>query len=72
MAKQNIFMKYSKCYQIIADGNFILTLADGTFGDQEVAYYDLFRLEDGIVVEHWDVVANMPPKSEWKNQNGKF
>jgi len=72
MAKQNIFMKYSKCYQIIADGNFILTLADGTFGDQEVAYYDLFRLEDGIVVEHWDVVANIPPKSEWKNINGKF
>ncbi len=44
MAEQNIYMKYSKCYQIIADGNFVLTLADGTFGDQEVAYYDLFRI----------------------------
>lgn len=72
MAEQNIFMKYANSYQVIADGNFVLTLADGTFGDQEVAYYDLFRLEDGLIVEHWDIVTSIPPKSEWQNQNGKF
>ena len=72
LTANNIAMTYDKCHKIIADGNFVLTMANGAFGDQKVAYYDLFRLEDGIVVEHWDVVANIPPKSEWKNQNGKF
>ena len=50
----------------------MVMLADGTFGDQDVAYYDLFRLEDRLVVEHWDVVTEIPPKSEWQNQNGKL
>lgn len=72
MAKQNIYMKYANSHQIIADGNFVLTLADGTFGSQKVAYYDLFRLEDGLIVEHWDIVTEIPPRTEWKNENGKF
>jgi predicted SnoaL-like aldol condensation-catalyzing enzyme len=39
-------------------------MSNGSFGGQEVAYYDLFRLEDGIVVEHWDIVANIPAESD--------
>ncbi len=72
LAEQNTTMSYSSSHQIIAEGDFVLTLADGTFGDQEVAYYDLFRLENGLIVEHWDLVSEIPPKSEWQNQNGKF
>jgi predicted SnoaL-like aldol condensation-catalyzing enzyme len=72
LTENNIKMKYINVHQIIAEGDFVLTLADGTFGGQEVAYYDLFRLEDGLIVEHWDVVDNIPAISEWKNKNGKF
>ena len=39
---------------------------------EHVAYYDLFRLDNGKVVEHWDIIETILPKSEWKNQNGKF
>lgn len=52
------------CHQIIADGDFVLTLAEGTFGEDEVAYYDLFRIEDGLIVEHWDIVTQIPSQSE--------
>lgn len=35
-------------------------------------FYDLFRLEKGKITEHWDVFADIPRKSEWNNENGKF
>ena len=35
-------------------------------------FYDLFRIENGKIVEHWDTIEEIPPRSEWKNQNGKF
>jgi predicted SnoaL-like aldol condensation-catalyzing enzyme len=73
MAEQGMFMKYTKIHQVLGQGNFVLTLSEGTFGkDTPTAYYDLFRLEDGQVVEHWDVITPIPAKSEWKNTNGKF
>lgn len=31
---------------------------------------DLFRVEDGKIVEHWDVIAEIP--SEMAHDNGKF
>ena len=73
MADQGMFMKYTKIHQVLGQGNFVLSMSEGTFGkDTPTAYYDLFRLEDGQVVEHWDVIAPIPAKSDWKNTNGKF
>ena len=37
-----------------------------------LAFYDLYRAQDGKLVEHWDTTEAVPPKSEWKNCNGKF
>ena len=65
-------MEYSACPLILGSGDFVLTAASGTFGGNQVAYYDLWRLENGLIVEHWDVIAPIPPVSESANQNGKF
>ncbi len=46
--------------------------ATPTSSNKPVAYYDLFRVENGKIAEHWDVIENIPPQSEWRNQNGKF
>ena len=35
------------------------------------AQYDIFRLENGLIVEHWDNKEVMPKKSELTNL-GKF
>ena len=37
-----------------------------------VAFYDLFRLENGMIAEHWDTIETIPAQSDWKNTNGKF
>ena len=72
MAKAGMMMEYSKIHKVLGEGNFVLTLSEGKLGKQPTAYYDLFRLENGQIVEHWDVITPIPPKSEWKNENGKF
>lgn len=72
MAKQGLPMKYHTLHKVIGEGNFVLTLSEGQFAGKHVAFYDLFRVESGKIVEHWDVIQDIPPKESWKNQNGKF
>lgn len=72
MAKQGIHMTFTKNHMILGEGNFVLAVSEGSFGGKHTSYYDLFRLEDGRIVEHWDVIENIIPESEWKNTNGKF
>ncbi len=72
MAENGMMMEYSTIHKVLGKGNFVLTMSEGKLGKQATAYYDLFRLENGQIVEHWDVIAPIPPKSEWKNDNGKF
>jgi predicted SnoaL-like aldol condensation-catalyzing enzyme len=74
LANQGITYQYEVLHQTIAHGNFVLTLTEGAFGDtaRPTAFYDLFRLVDGKIVEHWDVMQTIPPAEEWLNDNGKF
>ncbi len=72
MAEKGIKMVYEKIHLVLGEGNFVLSVGEGRFAGQAVAYYDLFRVENGKIAEHWDVIENIPPKGEWKNDNGKF
>jgi predicted SnoaL-like aldol condensation-catalyzing enzyme len=47
-------------------------LAEGSFGDRPVSYYELYRIDNGKIAEHWDTIEPIPPRAEWKNPNGKF
>ena len=71
MAKHGITMKYDAIHNVIGEGNFVLAMSDGQFGGKHVAFYDLFRVENGKIVGHWDVIQDIPAKENWKNQNGK-
>jgi len=51
--------------------------SEGTTGREDgarqpTAFYDLYRLEDGAIAEHWDVTEVIAPRDAWKNDNGKF
>lgn len=73
MAQNGLVMEYDKIHKVLGQGNFVLTMSEGKFGKGEAtAFYDLFRLENGQIVEHWDVIAPIPAKADWKNDNGKF
>jgi predicted SnoaL-like aldol condensation-catalyzing enzyme len=73
MARQGITLKYDKIHRILGEGSFVLSVSEGTFGSQHVAFYDLFRVAENKIVEHWDTIEEIPANvSEWKNRNGKF
>ena len=70
MADAGQSMAYAKTHIVVAQGNFVLTASEGTMGTTPTAFYDLFRLEDGKIVEHWDVISEIP--NEMAHENGKF
>lgn len=72
LAKMGITMKYDRVHKVLGEGNFVLAVCEGLLGGQPRSFYDLFRVENGKLVEHWDIIEAIPAKSEWKNANGKF
>jgi len=71
-AQKGIVMQVSKIELILGEGNFVLVAASGAIAGKPVAYYDLFRVQAGKIAEHWNVIEEVPPASEWKNKSGKF
>ncbi len=55
---------------VAAEGNFVFVASDAVMGGEPWAFFDLWRVEDGLIVEHWDVVAPIP--AEMAHENGKF
>jgi predicted SnoaL-like aldol condensation-catalyzing enzyme len=72
MAKTGVTMKYDKVHHIFGEGNFVLVVSEGQFAGKHMSFYDLFRVEHRKIAEHWDTIEPIPPKSAWKNSNGKF
>jgi len=63
---------YQVVHRVLAEGNFALCVSEGHFGGDHSAFYDLFRIANGMLVEHWDTTEKIAPRSAWKNENGKF
>ncbi|KAJ3120056.1 hypothetical protein HK098_004900 [Nowakowskiella sp. JEL0407] len=53
-------IEYKKVRHVIADGYFVFTLSEATVASKPFAIYDLFRLSNGKIVEHWDSRRAVP------------
>ena len=58
--------------RVIAEGDMVVTHSHLGLqpGNPGRAIADFFRLEDGKIVEHWDVIQDVPTESA--NENGMF
>lgn len=75
MAANDIVMTFERNHKFLGQGNFVLAMTEGRFGKapgEPTAFYDLFRLDEGKIVEHWDIIQSIPARADWKNDNGKF
>lgn len=63
---------YQTMHRLLAEGNFLLCVSEGFLDGAHSSFYDLFRIANSKIVEHWDTTETIPPRSEWKNDNGKF
>ncbi len=61
-----------KVHRVIADGNLVAVHNEARFNPAQPAsaVVDIFRVENCKIVEHWDVVQQVPERSA--NQNGMF
>jgi predicted SnoaL-like aldol condensation-catalyzing enzyme len=67
----NNMFQYTTIHKVIGQGNFVLTISEGQWNGTTNAFYDLFRMENGKAVEHWDVIQPVPTEG-LANDNGMF
>ncbi len=62
---------FTKQHKVIGEGNFVLSIAEGTHKGVHSVFYDLLRFEGGKVAEHWDVIQAIPTEG-LANENTMF
>ena len=71
LISQNNMFTYTKIHKVLGEGNFVLTVSEGQWNGKQQVFYDLFRVENGKMVEHWDVIQEIPTEG-MANENGMF
>jgi predicted SnoaL-like aldol condensation-catalyzing enzyme/truncated hemoglobin YjbI len=70
LQKQGMSIEIKKIVKVLGEGNFVLVCSEGRFAGRNTAFFDLFRVDKGIIVEHWDVLQVIPDKMA--HDNGFF
>jgi len=61
----------------VADGNLVVVHTHERYDPDDTSdlgniIMDIYRVEGGLIVEHWDAYMPVPPREQWQNENGSF
>ena len=59
--------KLEKCHRIVGEGNFVCVQSTGLIKGTKHVMYDLYRLEDGKIIEQWNVSQEIPEQMPHPN-----
>jgi len=62
---------YEMLFQLIGQGDFVVTYGKRHAQGKDIAVFDLYRIADGRIVEHWMNEEEVAPRASWGN-SGKF
>ncbi|MCH0568394.1 nuclear transport factor 2 family protein [Streptomyces sp. MUM 136J] len=71
LAAEGKSQTYTRVHRLVGQGNFVVTLSEVDRAGTPMAVFDIFRLQDGLIVEHWEVAEPVPSPAE-ANNSGKF
>jgi predicted SnoaL-like aldol condensation-catalyzing enzyme len=69
VSMENTPLVYKEIVIVAGQGNFVATLCKAEWEGSPNCQVDIFRIEDGLIVEHWD---NVEPVPEVHANGGKF
>ena len=64
-------VRYEAIHLVIGSGSLVAALAQASIAGMATAVIDLFRVDSGHIVEHWEVSEEITPRETWVN-SGKF
>jgi len=61
----------------VADGDLVVVHTHERFNPDDPndlgnIVMDIYRVQNGLIVEHWDAYMPVPPKDQWLHANGSF
>ncbi len=62
---------YDMLFHLMGQGDFVMTYGKRHAGGKDIAVFDLYRVGDGKIVEHWMNEEEISPRDAWGN-SGKF
>lgn len=71
LEEEGLSMAYEKIHKVVGCGSFVAVLSQMDLAGTAMAVIDLFRVDNGRIVEHWDVMEEILPRDQWVN-TGKF
>jgi predicted SnoaL-like aldol condensation-catalyzing enzyme len=60
-------VRIAKVHRLIGEGNFVLTQSDGSINNLPYVIYDIYRLKNSEIVEHWSAEQIIPEKMVHNN-----
>jgi predicted SnoaL-like aldol condensation-catalyzing enzyme len=58
------FPRLEGLHLVVGQGDLVLVLSEGRQNGERVSSFNLFRVQDGFIAEHWDIVQAVLPAGE--------